>query len=246
MTEAPGIGHNNPSLVEHGLDTFKALSDWTNEHPVVQTEEEAREGKALVDRAKLCVKDMEDERKRRQQPHTDAIEKIREEYREPRTLLESICAELTGRLNAYVEAERIKREKAAQEARRAAEEAERRVQQALEAERQAREEATAGVLDAGVGVAVEDTNVAVRVAEKAERAAARAERDTNVKIGGGFGRVLSQRTTETLVVEDARAALEALGLTDHIRQAILTSARKYREVIGELPDGVVASYERSL
>ena len=244
--ENPGIGHNNPSLVEHGLDTVKALNEWTNEHPVIQSEEEAREGKLLVDRAKLCAKDMDVERRQRQQPHTEEIEKIRTEYREPQSLLEKACAELTRRLNAYVETERINREKAAQEARKAAEEAAKRAAEVIETERRAREEADSGVLDANVVDAVADTEVAVKMAEKAERIAARAERDTKVKVGGGFRRALSQRNIETLVVEDASAALQALGVTDHIREAILTSARKYREVIGELPDGVSATYERTL
>jgi hypothetical protein len=52
--------------------------------------------------------------------------------------------------------------------------------------------------------------------------------------------------TGTLTVTDWQAAITELGLTDLIRDAILTSARAYRKTFRELPEGIVATYDRSL
>jgi hypothetical protein len=54
------------------------------------------------------------------------------------------------------------------------------------------------------------------------------------------------RDRETLTVTDWQAAITELGLTDLIRDAILTSARAYRKNFRELPEGIVATYDRSL
>ena len=55
------VGHNSPpDSTEFARETMAALGDWLKENPVIQTEEEAKAGKLLVDRASACVKDMED------------------------------------------------------------------------------------------------------------------------------------------------------------------------------------------
>jgi hypothetical protein len=52
------------------------------------------------------------------------------------------------------------------------------------------------------------------------------------------------RRTETLVLDDAAAAIAAIGVTDKIKDAILSSARDYRKLHGSLPAGVSAVTER--
>ena len=70
---------------------------------------------------------------------------------------------------------------------------------------------------------------------------------TRVRIGSIMGnRALSMRTVEVLVVEDACKAIKAIGLTDKIRDAILSSAKDFRKAYDELPDGVISTQERSL
>jgi hypothetical protein len=54
------------------------------------------------------------------------------------------------------------------------------------------------------------------------------------------------RDRETLAVTDWQAAITEVGLTDTIRDAILASARSYRKAFRELPEGVIATYDRSL
>ena len=54
------------------------------------------------------------------------------------------------------------------------------------------------------------------------------------------------RTVEVLAIENAELAIRAMGLTDKIRDAILSSARDYRREHEELPAGINATFERSL
>jgi hypothetical protein len=82
--------------------------------------------------------------------------------------------------------------------------------------------------------------------ERQSRFADRAERDTKVKIGGGFGASVGLRNSETLQVDDALKAIVIIGITDRIREAILTEARAYRKANGRLPDGISAQTERKL
>ncbi len=238
-------GNNPPGSIEFGKETMTALGDWLKEFPVVQTEEEARSGKLLVDRAMSCVKDLEDERTKQVKPLNEQVKAINDLYRVVRDPLEKILQELKMRLDAYVRAEEAKRIAAAQEAQRKLEEAERRVQETIAKEREAKEDAQLGV-ESNVADAVADTDVAVRVADRLQREAARAEKDTHVKIGGGFGRRLSLKTHEVLSVSDWNEAITEMGCTDKITEAILSSAREYRKIFVELPAGIVATQERKL
>ncbi len=239
-------GHNQPpSSIEFGNETMAVLGEWLRENPVVQTEEEARAGKLLVDRASSCVKDMEDERTKQVKPLNEQVKTINDSYRVVRDPLEKILQELKLRLDAYVRAEEAKRIAAAQEAQHKLEEAERRVQETIAKEREAKEDAQLGV-ESNVADAVADTDVAVRVADRLQREAARAEKDTHVVLGGGFGRRLSLKAHEVLSVADWNEAITEMGCTDKITEAILSSAREYRKIFDELPAGIVATQERKL
>jgi hypothetical protein len=140
----------------------------------------------------------------------------------------------------------IERVRKAEEARKAAEEAERAAREAEQREREAVEDADQGICGVDLGAATQDADAAFAAFRKADHVAARAERDSHIRIAGGFGKAMGLRDRETLTVTDWQAAITELGLTDLIRDAILTSARAYRKNFRELPEGIVATYDRSL
>jgi hypothetical protein len=242
-----GIGGNGPpSMTELAQGTLSALADFLQDHPVISTEDEARAAKLLKDRADLAMKDLKDEHEQLYRPLKDQIDDLAERYRPITKPLTAILAELKGRIDRFFNEERKRRQALAEAAGRVAAEKALLARQAEEAERAAKKEAEQGVCDVDVGGAITQADSAFLDYEKAERAAERAERETHVKIGGGFGRALSQRTHEVLTITDVHAAIDDMGVTEPLREAILTAARAYRKAIGELPDGIVATQERSV
>lgn len=241
------IGANNPpGAIDFAKDAATALSDWMKDRPVIETEEDSRAAKQLVDRAKSSLESMEKERDAQVRPLNEQVKAINDKYRQPRTLLEKVRNALVDRLTSYARQLEQERLRKAEEARRAAEAA---AQAALKAEQRAqkaREEAEQGVCDVDVGQVTQDAEQAIHDLGRASRDLARAERDTKVRIGGGFGRVATLRTVETLTVTDWQAAIKEIGLTDRIKEAILTEARAFRKDMGELPSGITAAYDRSL
>ena len=241
-----GIGHNKPpSAIELTAECFIDTGDWLKANPVVQNEDDARACKAMVDRASATLKDLEAERSAKTTPLRLQVDEINSEYRSPRTTLEKLRDELLSRLAAFMDAEKAKREAAAAEAKRIADEAEREAREAEAKEHEAIKDAQVGV-ETDVASATVEADQKFQAFEKASRFAARAERETKVKVGGGFTKALGFKTQEVLVLEDAHKAIETMGVTDKIREAILSSARDYRKTFEELPDGVVATKERRL
>lgn len=238
-------GNSPPSQIVFTQETTSVLGEWLKDNPVVQTEEQARAGKLLVDRARLCVQDLEAERDSKVRPLNTQVKTINDEYRCPRETLEKINQELLLRLDAYVKAEEEKRQAIAEAARKAAEEAERLARDAEHLEREA-------ILDARAGVEsdVVSTTVAADAAyeeyQRLQRGADRAERDTNVRIGGGFSRSLGQRNRETLSVTDPIKALAEIGYTEKILEAIVSEAREFRRRYDRLPEGIKSVKERRL
>jgi len=242
-----GIGGNSPpTMIELAGGTLSALADFLRDHPVIQTEDEARAAKALKDRADLCVKDLEDERDGLVRPLNQEVKAINDRYRPVRDPLTRIISELKGRIARFIQGEERRRQALAEAAGRVAAEKALLARQAEEAERAAKEEASQGVCDVDVGGAITQADVAFSDYEKAERAAERAERETHVKIGGGFGRALSQHTRKVLTITDVHAAIDDMGLTEPLKEAILTAARAYYKAIREWPDGIVETKERSV
>lgn len=242
-----GIGGNGcPSMIELAQGTVSALADFLKDHPVIQSEEEARAAKLLKDRADNAIKDMEDERDKLVRPLNTQVAEINARYRPVRDPLVRIIAELKARLNRFIDGEAKRRQAIAEAAQRVAAERATLARQAEEAEREAKDEASQGVCDVDVAGATITADAAFEAFEKAERAAERAQRETHVKIGGGFAKALSQRTHEVLTIADWQAAIEEMGLTDGIKEAILTAARSYRKTFGELPDGITSTQERSV
>ena len=98
-----------------------------------------------------------------------------------------------------------------------------------------------------VGGFIVEADAAFNQFQKADRAVAIAERDVPVRISSMMGgRALSMRTTEILLLDDPIKAIRAIGITEKIRDAILSSARDYRKLKGELPKGVSATHERKI
>src|SRR5580658_5375110 len=107
-----GMGHNKPpSLIEIAKTLTASWGMWMGDYPVVLDEVQARESKMELDRAKLLLKDLEDERKSKTAPLLDQVDTIRNEYRQPERTLGNVINEMMERLQAYVRAEEKKRER---------------------------------------------------------------------------------------------------------------------------------------
>jgi hypothetical protein len=248
-----GMGGNNPpGPIEMAESIMRSLSDFMADHPVIQTEDDARAAKPLVDRAKAAMDELEAERDGKVRPLNEQVAQINAEYKavhntdpkKPGTF-NKVFNELKVRIADYLRREEQKRLAAAAEARRLQEEAERQAREAEERERAALQGASVGeVVD--VAAVTKDADEAFSTFERQSRFADRAERDTKVKIGGGFGASVGLRNSETLQVDDALKAIVIIGITDRIREAILTEARAYRKANGRLPDGISAQTERKL
>lgn len=254
VTLAAGLGHNQPpGPIEYASDTMGALAAWMAEHPTVANEDEAREAKKLLDQAKSCACDIEAERDKLVRPLNEQITEINGRYKavhntdskRPGTL-DKVVSELKTRLGAFIKAEEDRREREAAAKRLAAEEAERIAREAEAREREAIENAKAGELGVDVTQVVVAADEAFSDFEHAAREAARAERDAHVRIGGGWGRSASLRTVETLALDDPFHAIEDMGVSQGIEDAILSAARDYRKKHGKLPAGVSATTERKL
>lgn len=246
MTAAIAMGHNNPpSEIEGVEDTVSELSKWLTDHPVIQSEEEARAGKLLVDRSRGSLKDLDAERKKRVDPLNGEVKRINNEYTIPKNRLSEALGALMERLTAYAKAEKAKREAEAAERQRLLDEAEAKARAAQAALEEAKEEAKEGIV-VDIVAAQGAANQAVLDQERAMREAARAERDTKMKIGGGFNRALGLREKETLILRDWFQAISNMGISESLTEAILKEARAFRKEVGHLPLGVDAITEESL
>lgn len=245
MQKSHLISNNPPSEIELISDTTAELGRWLQEHPVIQNERDAKEGKLLVDRASNGIKDLEAERRKKVDPLNAEVKAINTQYAQPRERLTGIKDILLQRLTDFAREEQRKREEEAQAKRRALEEAEARARAAEEATRTAAQ-------DAAVGVTTDILNAGNREREamleydRALRVSARAERDTQVKLSGGYKRALSFRSKETLTVINGLVAIDEMGISEALTEAILKEARAYRKRTGHLPVGVVSTTEEVL
>jgi hypothetical protein len=241
-------GNNNPpaGAIERSKDTLADLQQFLKDEPVICDEDKARYAKGLIERAKSSWSDMDAERDGKVRPLNERVREINANYKSPMAVIRSALDLATGRLDTFFNEQR---EKAEEEARKAAEEAERKIQEANDAIKAKTEAAeNAGLGEVGIDVVAAEQEAAQKVAEanRAIRVANRAERDTNIRVGGGFGRVMTQRTKETLIVTDWQKAITEMGFVDGIRDAVLTAGRAYRKLKGDLPEGIVSEKEKSL
>lgn len=255
MDGSPGPNHNSPpSPIDYAKEVIGELSGWMSGCPVVQTEEDSRQAKLLLDRAKAALEDVERERDGKVRPLNDEVAKINSIYKAAHNIdpkkpgaFDKIVLALKQRVHAYLLVEEAKRRRVADEKRAAADAAREAALEAERLEREAAENAAVGEVGIDIATVTAAADDAFSTAKATEREAARAERDADkVRLAGGFGKSLSIRNVEVLEVEDWRQAIDAVGLTDHIRNAILTAARNFRIEYGELPKGVISSSKRSL
>lgn len=249
-----GAGHNQPpETIDFAHETMRALSDWMKDRPVIENEDDAREAKLLLDRAKNIAGELEAERDKLVRPLNDKIDTINAKYKTVHNkdtkkpgLLDRVVNELKARLSAFLQAEEDRRIAAAEAAQRARDEAERVAREAEQREREAIDNAAKGELGVDVTQVVVEADNRFAEFQKADREAARAERDSHVKLGGGFGRAAALRTKETLVLVSYAKAIKTIGPNEKIREAILSAARDYRKEKGYLPEGVEAELARAL
>lgn len=248
-------GNNPPSPIQLASEAATELWRWLEPRPVITSDDEARDGKAYVDRLRALFKSMETERDSLVRPLNEQVAAINARYKavhnednkRPGSADKALAAGL-ARLTDYaarLEAQRIREAEAARQAVLAAEAAAR---EAEARERAAREEAEQGVCDVPLAETTEQADAAFAAFQRAEHAAQRAERDTKVRLVGGFsGRALTLRGTEVLSVTDWRTAIEEMGgPSEGVQAAILTQARAYRNLMGELPAGIAQTYDRHL
>lgn len=253
------IGGNNPpepTAIERAEPHIEALRGFLNNSPVISTEDEARDGKDALDRAKAALDGVETERKSKTDPLRAEVNAINAEYHKWHNadakrpgLWDKLLIELRSRLTAYAKGEEQKRFEAEERARQALAEAERQAREAADREMEAREAAASGVCDVDLDAAMADAHTTSQVAIKAMWTSRRAEAQTKVRITGGSGNAMSLRDHEILTVTDWRAAIEELSGDDgsipkDIADAILKCARAHRKAFDQLPAGVIATYER--
>jgi hypothetical protein len=249
------IGNNQPPdeiedrpralvSIDSARDCYTLLQAFLKENPVIERDQDAKKAANFVEQARRTLGTMEDERKLLVSPLNEEVKEINDRYRAPRDCIEKILDELKRRLTAFASVEEAKRKAQAEAARKAAEEAERIAREAEAIESDAKAMADVGICDINVAAAIAQADSTFGQFKKADRAAVRAEASIPVRLNGGFGRAVSMRKSETLILDDAVAAIAAIGLTDTIKDAILSSARAYRKLNGNLPAGVSAVTER--
>lgn len=238
-------GNNPPTLFDRAREFYRTLAAFLKETPVIQSHEEAKSAASFIERARATLGEIEDDRKLKVRPLNDQVDTLNEQYRAPRESIKSIMDEIKRRLTAFATAEEARREREAEEKRQAAAEAERVAREAEAIEREAKEDADLGVVGVSVASAIAQADQAFGEFKRADRDAARAARMTTVRLAGGMSRAVSMRKSETLVLDDVVAAINAMGVTDTIKDAVLSSARAYRKLNGSLPAGVTAVTERT-
>lgn len=249
------IGANNPpSVIDRAKEAFDELAAWLKEHPVIENADDAKQGAAYVERTRVALQEARDERDGKTRPHLDALETIRTAYELVRDKtktneggpLQRAFTALKKRLTDYANAVEAARIAEAERLRKEAEAKEAAARAAEAAEQEAIADAEVGV-ETDVGGAIEQADAAFTDYRRADKQAAIAERNVPVRFHSVMGgRTQSMRTTEVLHVVDPAKAISVMGMTDKIKDAILSSARDFRKEFGELPSGIEASFERSL
>ncbi len=241
----PPAGHNKPSPAELASEVMERLGVFLKDHPVIETHEEAVAAAKLAELSRKHLDDLEDERKERGRPLRDQLASINAEY-EPVKTAREVLEILSQRLTAFARAEEARRRAEADRLAREAEEAVRRVSEAIRARAEASDDASQGEVGVDLVSAVATEGTALRDAARIAREAARAERSIPVRLPTGFGRAKSLRSTEVLTVTDPVAAINEIGLTPDISEAILSGARAYRKLKNRLPAGIATATERSI
>lgn len=240
--------NNPPDRLGYATEAMEELRAFLKTHPVIQSEVEAKAGSACNERTLVALNEARAERETKTRPFRDRLNAIFDAYAlvKDKGTLETARAELRKRLTKYANDIEAKRIAEVERLRQEAEDAERKAREAEAAELEAIDDAEQGV-ESDVGGAIEQADQAFNDYRRADKQAAIAAKNVPVRFSSVVGgRSMGMRTTEVLTIEDAAKAIKILGLTDKIRDAILSSARDYRREFEELPAGIVATFERSL
>lgn len=241
-----GAPAHPPGPIQSAQDNLAELTVFLKETPVIGSFAEAKLAGGWIERTRIALKTMEDERAEKVAPLNEKLSTINGAYRAIRDPLTKAYDVVKARLTKYNRDEEEKRNAEAERLRQEAAEAER-----LAREAEAREQDAIACADVGectdVGTAITEADAAFGDFKRADRTAAVAERQSKVRIPSMMGgKSISMRTVEVLTVTDACEAINNMGLTDKIRDAILSSARDFRKAYGDLPDGVSATQQRQL
>lgn len=246
-------GNNPPSPIEFAQSVIDELATWMCNHPVIESEDEARIAKLHIDRARAALVDIEVERVKQVTPLNDEVAKINAEHKRYHNndkskpgLFDKVLMALVARVQSFMLVEEARRKREAEHARLLAEAAEKAAREAEAREKEIHEDASAGLCDLDIQEATIQADQAFEDYQRASRFAKLAEKETKVRVAGGFGRSLSIKDKEILVVRDWKLAIDKIGLTDNIRHAILSGARNYRQHYGEMPPGIEVTYERKV
>lgn len=233
-----------PTLIDRARAFYLILSGFLKETPVVQSHDEARRAANYIEQSRATLGELEDARKARVNPLNEEVKAINDEYRAPRESLQALMDEVKRRATAFAQAEEDRRAAAAIDAARVAAQAAQAAHAAEAIEANAKASADVGECGVNIAAVITQADRAFAAFKRADRTAARAAREVPVRLAGGMGRAVSMRARETLHLADASAAILAIGTTEKIAEAILSSARDYRRLHGVLPAGVTASSER--
>jgi hypothetical protein len=245
--------NNPPSPIEFAQSVIDELATFLANHPVIESENDARAAKVHIDRARAAFVDIEAERVKMVTPLNDEVARINAEHKRYHNndkhkpgLFDKLLMALVARVQSFMLIEEARRKREAEHARLLAEAAEKAAREAEAREKEVHENAAVGEVGLDIQEATTEADVAFSDFQRASRFAAHAEKASKVKIGGGFGRSLSIKDKEVLIVKDWKLAIDKVGLTDNISDAILTAARNYRQEYGELPPGIEITYERKV
>lgn len=240
--------------IDQAKEAFEELRGFLKETPVITNQAEAQLGAGYMERTRVALKAAREERETRTRPFLDKLTAIRGLYDLVREksktneggMLERAYTALRERMTIHadkVEAERIAE---ANRLRAIAEEQERIAREAAAAEQESLDNSAEGECT-DVAAAIEEADTAFSTFQRAGRQAAIAERQVPMRLKSVLGgKSLSMRTTEVLEIEDLAKAMKVLGLTDKIRDAILSSAKDHRTAYGELPAGITQTFKRSM
>jgi hypothetical protein len=248
------IGANNPpaTLFDLVRGAMARLGAFLENHPTLDTFEDAKAANTIRDATARTLADLEAERVAKVKPLNDQVTAINAEYKalhntdvkRPGTA-DKLLTALKARMTAYAKAEETKREAIAQAAYEAAQKLEHVARDAEAKEKEAHKNAAVGEC-VDVAAITQDADEAFAAFQQADHAALRADRNTKVRITGGLGNAASLRSHEVLSITDYQAAIDDMGLTEAIAEAILVSARAYRKAVGELPSGIATTTERKI
>jgi hypothetical protein len=235
--------------IAQAQDTTTEVSAFLKETPAVTSPAECKQGDAWIERVRINLQSMEDERKPRVEPLNAQLAAINEPYRLVRQPLEKIFNELKRRVTVFKNKIEAEREAEAARVRHAAEEAAR-----IAAEAAAAADDAVACADVGectdAGAAIFEAHQAEREAGKLDRMASRAENSVsyrNASIAGG--KAMSMRTVTVINIADPVAAVKALcssGVPEKLATAIRQLSVAFEEAYGVLPDGVTKTTERRM